>query len=42
MPALKFRSPTPADTDRCFDIESTAYEGDEAATHAQIATPIAD
>ncbi|WP_241067938.1 GNAT family N-acetyltransferase [Achromobacter insuavis] len=41
MPSLTFRAPTPADTDRCFEIESTAYEGDEAATHAKIATRIA-
>lgn len=37
-----FRSPTPADADRCFEIESAAYEGDEAATHAKIATRIAE
>ncbi|CUJ37188.1 GNAT family N-acetyltransferase [Achromobacter xylosoxidans] len=42
MPSLTFRSPTLADTDRCFAIESTAYEGDEAATHAKIATRIAE
>ena len=41
MPSLTFRAPTPADADRCFEIESTAYEGDEAATHAKIATRIA-
>ncbi|CAB3706821.1 MAG: GNAT family N-acetyltransferase [Achromobacter sp.] len=41
MPVLTFRAPTPADADRCFEIESTAYEGDEAATHAKIATRIA-
>ncbi|QGZ64206.1 GNAT family N-acetyltransferase [Paraburkholderia acidisoli] len=36
-----FRPAVPADTDRCFAIETTAYEGDEAATHAKIATRIA-
>lgn len=36
------RSPTPADADRCFEIESAAYEGDEAATYAKIATRIAE
>lgn len=32
----KFRNAQPADADRCFEIESTAYEGDEAATRAKI------
>jgi ribosomal protein S18 acetylase RimI-like enzyme len=32
---------TPADLDRCFAIESVAYEGDEAATREKIATRIA-
>jgi ribosomal protein S18 acetylase RimI-like enzyme len=41
MTTPHFRHATPADTDRCFEIESTAYEGDEAATHAKIATRIA-
>ncbi|WP_447750420.1 GNAT family N-acetyltransferase [Pseudomonas nicosulfuronedens] len=36
-----FRTATSADTDRCFEIETTAYEGDEAATHEKIATRIA-
>lgn len=36
-----FRLATPSDTDRCFQIETMAYEGDEAATHAKIATRIA-
>ena len=35
-----FRRATPADTDRCFDIEITSYEGDEAATREKIATRI--
>jgi len=41
MPNLVFRPPQPADVDRCFQIETSAYEGDEAATHAKIATRIA-
>ncbi|ROM49317.1 GNAT family N-acetyltransferase [Pseudomonas poae] len=41
MPALTFRNPLPADAARCFEIESTAYEGDEAATLEKIATRIA-
>ncbi|MFR0692999.1 GNAT family N-acetyltransferase [Enterobacterales bacterium AE_CKDN230030158-1A_HGKHYDSX7] len=36
-----FRNATPADTDRCFEIETSAYEGDEAATREKIATRIA-
>lgn len=36
-----FRTATLADTDRCFEIETTAYEGDEAATREKIATRIA-
>lgn len=35
-----FRPAAPADTDRCFEIETLAYEGDEAATHGKIATRI--
>lgn len=35
------RQATPADTDRCHQIEHTAYEGDEAATREKIATRIA-
>ncbi|VYU71479.1 GNAT family N-acetyltransferase [Metakosakonia massiliensis] len=35
-----FRRATPVDTDRCFDIEITSYEGDEAATREKIATRI--
>ena len=35
-----FRQAVPADADRCFEIETQAYEGDEAATHAKIATRI--
>ncbi|MBO1113691.1 GNAT family N-acetyltransferase [Bordetella petrii] len=36
-----FRQATPADTDRCYQIEIAAYEGDEAATREKIATRIA-
>jgi hypothetical protein len=36
-----FRTATPADVDRCFEIEISAYEGDEAATREKIATRIA-
>lgn len=32
----QFRNARPADADRCFDIEVSAYEGDEAATHEKI------
>ena len=41
MPVPTFRQAVPADTDRCFQIESSAYEGDEAATREKIATRIA-
>ncbi|OPA88079.1 GNAT family N-acetyltransferase [Pseudomonas fluorescens] len=41
MPALTFRNALPADANRCFEIETTAYEGDEAATLEKIATRIA-
>lgn len=34
------RSPRLADVDRCYDIERTAYAGDEAATRAKIKTRI--
>lgn len=40
MSAPTFRTATPADTDRCYEIEISAYEGDEAATHEKIATRI--
>lgn len=36
-----FRQAVPSDAARCYEIESTAYEGDEAATFAKIATRIA-
>lgn len=32
----KFRNARRADVDRCFEIETSAYEGDEAATEAKI------
>ena len=35
-----FRQATLADVDRCYTIEITAYEGDEAATREKIATRI--
>ena len=38
MPALSFRNALPSDAAHCFDIETTAYEGDEAATLEKIAT----
>ncbi|MGV3619589.1 MAG: GNAT family N-acetyltransferase [Archangium sp.] len=38
---MNFRSALPADVARCFEIESTAYEGDEAATLEKISTRIA-
>ncbi|MBI6634942.1 GNAT family N-acetyltransferase [Pseudomonas paralactis] len=41
MPALTLRNALPTDAQRCFDIETSAYEGDEAATLEKIATRIA-
>jgi ribosomal protein S18 acetylase RimI-like enzyme len=41
MTIPNFRSACPADVDRCFEIEISAYEGDEAATREKIATRIA-
>ncbi|MCC6074177.1 GNAT family N-acetyltransferase [Pseudomonas sp. GCM10022188] len=35
-----FRTAVLADTDRCYEIETSAYEGDEAATLEKIATRI--
>ncbi|WDY55755.1 GNAT family N-acetyltransferase [Pseudomonas sp. PSKL.D1] len=35
------RHPSPRDAERCFQIETAAYEGDEAATLEKIATRIA-
>lgn len=41
MPTLTFRNALPTDAPRCFHIETTAYEGDEAATLEKIAIRIA-
>ncbi len=41
MTTPTFRQATPSDTDRCYQIETQAYEGDEAATREKIATRIA-
>jgi ribosomal protein S18 acetylase RimI-like enzyme len=41
MTLPRFRQAVPSDTDRCFEIETSAYEGDEAATREKIATRIA-
>lgn len=41
MPALTFRNATAQDAARCYAIEISAYEGDEAATLEKIATRIA-
>lgn len=40
MSALQFRTPVPADAERCYAIEIGAYEGDEAATLEKIRTRI--
>ena len=41
MPTLTLRNALPTDAARCFEIETTAYEGDEAATLEKITTRIA-
>ena len=41
MPALTLRNALPTDAARCYEIEISAYEGDEAATLEKIATRIA-
>ncbi|UYF98873.1 GNAT family N-acetyltransferase [Halomonas sp. GD1P12] len=41
MTSPVLRLATPNDTDRCYDIEAAAYEGDEGATREKIATRIA-
>ena len=41
MPTLTLRNALHTDAARCFHIETTAYEGDEAATLEKIATRIA-
>ncbi len=40
MHPLVFRSAKTSDVSRCFEIETTAYEGDEAATREKIATRV--
>jgi ribosomal protein S18 acetylase RimI-like enzyme len=40
MSAPTFRAAAPADVPRCFQIETSAYEGDEAATREKIAIRI--
>jgi predicted N-acetyltransferase YhbS len=35
-----FRNARPTDVDICFEIETSAYEGDEAATHEKISKRI--
>ena len=41
MPTYIFRDAIPDDAARCYQIETSAYEGDEAATLEKIATRIA-
>ena len=41
MSTLSFRNAAPSDASRCYQIESCAYEGDEAAPLEKIATRIA-
>ena len=36
----RFRNASPTDADRCFEIETSAYDGVEAATHEKISTRI--
>lgn len=40
LPHYTLRTPTPADADACYAIETSAYEGDEAATLEKIALRI--
>ncbi len=40
MPLLNFRTAIAGDLDRCYEIESSSYEGDEAATREKIAKRI--
>jgi ribosomal protein S18 acetylase RimI-like enzyme len=40
MSELRLRQVEARDLDRCYEIERTAYEGDEAATREKIATRI--
>ena len=41
MTEITFRQPTLKDAERCYRIETSAYEGDEAATLEKIRTRIA-
>lgn len=41
MPSLRFREAALSDAPRCYQIETSAYEGDEAATLEKITTRIA-
>ncbi|MDF3935166.1 GNAT family N-acetyltransferase [Pseudomonas citronellolis] len=41
MSTPNFRNARPTDVDRCYQIETSAYEGGEAATREKIATRIA-
>ena len=41
MDERNFRDANISDADRCFAIETSAYEGDEAATHSKISKRIA-
>lgn len=41
LPRPTFRQAAPADAARCYQIETAAYEGDEAATLEKITTRIA-
>ena len=41
MTEITFRQPTLKDAERCYQIETSAYEGDEAATLEKIRTRIA-
>jgi GNAT superfamily N-acetyltransferase len=42
LPTPTFRQALPSDAERCHEIESTAYEGDEAATLVKIRKRIAE
>lgn len=41
MNSQRFRKASPTDASRCFDIETSAYDGDEAATLEKISKRIA-
>ena len=42
MCTKKFRNAMPSDATKCFEIETLAYDGDEAATHEKISKRIAE